>query len=111
MNLIKINLADRHLVGRIVEIILKQLEVAFENLVDQMHRKIVEIIFNIVQPLRPMAFTLVEARDLLKTDLMRRLDCVEYFLHPVIELFGPKNIVIAPAIGHNVPTCPDMALQ
>ena len=47
-----------------------------------------------------MAFTLVEARDLLKTDLMRRLDCVEYFLHPVVELFGPKNIVIAPAIGH-----------
>ena len=100
MNLIKINLANRHLVGRVVEIILKQLKVAFENLVDQMHRHIVKIVFNIVQPLRPMAFTLVEARDFLKTDLMRRLYGVEYFLHPVVELFGPKNVVITPAIGH-----------
>ena len=46
MNFIKINLADRHLIRRIVEIIFEQLEVTLEDFTDQVHRQIVEIILN-----------------------------------------------------------------
>ena len=46
MNFIKINLADRHLIRRIVEITFEQLEVTLEDFTDQVHRQIVGIILN-----------------------------------------------------------------
>lgn len=53
VDLIQINLADRHLVGRIVEIIFEQLEIALVDFPDQMPRQIVKIILDRMQPLGP----------------------------------------------------------
>ena len=40
MDFVEVNLADRHFVGRVFEIIFEQFEVAFVDLIDKMHRQI-----------------------------------------------------------------------
>ena len=98
MNFIKINLADRHLIRRIVEIIFEQLEVTLEDFTDQVHRQIVEIILNRMRAFRAVAFTFIEAGNGLQINGIGCLDRVEDILHVVVKAFGPDDLAIGAAV-------------
>lgn len=63
MNFIQINFTNWHLVRWIFEVIFEHFEIAFEDLKDQMHRHIVEIIFNWVRTFRAMPYAFIKAGD------------------------------------------------
>ena len=94
----KVNLTNWHFVGWILKIVLKQMEITFVDLIDKVHRQIVEVVFYRMRALWPMAFAFVKARDLVDVDFLGRFDFVQDALHPVIELLSPKDVVVPAAI-------------
>ena len=98
MHLGQIDRRQWHLVGRIVEIILEQLEIAFVDFPHQMHRQIVKIIFNRVQAFGAVALAFVELRDLFQINFMRGFDVFQNLPHAFVKFLGEKDLVIAPAI-------------
>ena len=97
----QINGRGRHFVGRIVEIVVEQLEIAFVDFPHQMHRQIVKIILDRMQPLRPVTFAFVEPGDLFQINFMSGFDVFQNQPHAFIEFLGEKDVVIAPPV-HNV---------
>ncbi len=85
MDFLKVELARRHLVGGVLEIIAEELEVFFVDLEHKVHRQIVEIVLDRMRPLGSVAFALVEAGNLFQIDLVRRLDRIEPFCIPGLK--------------------------
>ena len=100
MNFVEIDFSNGHLVPRIVEIIFEQLEIAFKDFADQMHRQVIEIILNGMRTLWPVSFALVEAGDGRQINTVRRLDRVEHVLHAVVKTLGPDDLVVLATV-HN----------
>jgi len=94
----KVNLSDWHLVAGVFEIVFEQLEIAFVHLVDQMHRQIVEIVFDRVCPFGPVPFAFVKAGDFAEFDLLLRVHLIQHVCHAVVEAFGPEDVVVAAAV-------------
>ena len=94
----KVDLARRHLVCRIVEIVFEQLEILFEDLAHQMHRQIVKVILDRMRPLGPVALAFVEPGDRRQINLMRRVHGIEHLLHAAVKLLGPKDIIVGATV-------------
>ena len=100
MNLVKVDFAKGHLVGRVLEVVSENPEILFVDLVDDMHRQIVKIVLDRMRALGAVAFAFVEAGNTGQIDRVFRRDIVQHALHSVVEILGPENAVIAPAIGN-----------
>ena len=98
MHLVQIDLGQRHLVGRVVEVIFEQLEIAFVDFPHQMHRQVVEVILDRMQALGSVALAFVEAGDVLQHDGMFRRDVVQNDLHAIVEFLGEEDVVVSPAV-------------
>ena len=64
MDFIKVDLTNGHLIGRVFEVILKNAKVFLIDLVDNVHRQIVEVILNRMGALGSVTFAFIKARDL-----------------------------------------------
>ena len=98
MDFIQINLTDRHLVSGVFEVVLEQFEIAFVDFIDQMHRKIVKVVLHGVQSLWSVSFGFVEAWNFVQVHFFWSFDAFKDMLPALIELFGPKDVVVPPAV-------------
>ena len=57
------NLADRQRLTGVLEVIAEEVEVAFVDLLDQVHRQVVEMVLNRMRPLGAVTFAFIETRD------------------------------------------------
>lgn len=68
LDLVEINLSDRHFIPRVFDIIFEEIEIPLVDLVDQMHREIVEIVFDRMRAFEAVALAFVEARGVVEMD-------------------------------------------
>ena len=95
MNFFEVDLTYGHFVSGVFKVVFEQLEILFVDFPHQMHRQIVKIILNRVQALWAVPFAFVKSRDCCEVHFVRGVDFVENLLHPVVELLGPENLVVA----------------
>ena len=106
MHLIQINLANWHLIARVFEVMFEQVEIAFVDFIDQMHRQIVKVILNRVRTFGAVAFGFIKPWNGFQIDRVGRFDLIQHILHAVVEAFRPEDLVIATTVHdkrRNVP--------
>lgn len=98
VHFVQIDLANRHLVGRIVEVVFEQRKVPMIDFLHQVHGHVVKVVFDGMRALGAMPFGFVEPRYIGQIDRDGRADGVQHLAHSVVELLGPEDLVVAPAI-------------
>ena len=106
VDLFQVDFCHGHFVAGILEIVFEEVEIAFVDFIDQMHRQVVEIGLDRVGAFGAVAFGFVEAGNRLEVDLVPGLDRAQHLAHAVIEFFGPENLVVAATVDDE---CRDMA--
>ena len=98
VNPVEIDLTDWLGIAGVFEVVLEEFEIAFVDLVDEVHREIVEKRFHRMGALRPVTRAFVEAWNIVEVHRNRDRHMIEHVAHSVIELLGPEDAIIVAAI-------------